>query len=274
MPGRLLARDRAALPGERRRRSRTGRSEGMVALTSGTASYRLHTLRAEDFPRLPEVDRERELHAVDRGRVPRHGERVVRAASRDESRPVLTGVLVRFEGGKLDDGRDRLVPPGGASETRDRGRGARAARRSCRHARWPRSRGSPPAPASSSSACRRTRSSSASDGVLADGAPHRRPVPELPAAAARGLRARGDAAARASCSRSSAASSVLAQRNSPLRLRFAEGELTISAQTPDVGEARETLPAPFSGERSRSASTPSSCARASSRARRRGRAAS
>src|SRR5207245_4384258 len=41
---------------------------------------------------------------------------------------------------------------------------------------------------------------------------------------------------------------VLAQRNSPLRLRFAEGELTVSAQTQDVGESRETLPAPFSGD--------------------------
>jgi DNA polymerase-3 subunit beta len=41
---------------------------------------------------------------------------------------------------------------------------------------------------------------------------------------------------------------VMAQRNSPLRLRFADGELTISAQTQDVGEARESLPAPYTGE--------------------------
>ena len=41
---------------------------------------------------------------------------------------------------------------------------------------------------------------------------------------------------------------VMAQRNSPLRLRFAEGELTVSARTQDVGEAQESLPAPFSGE--------------------------
>jgi DNA polymerase-3 subunit beta len=41
---------------------------------------------------------------------------------------------------------------------------------------------------------------------------------------------------------------VMAQRNSPLRLRFAEGELTISAQTQDVGEAKESLPAPFAGD--------------------------
>jgi DNA polymerase-3 subunit beta len=41
---------------------------------------------------------------------------------------------------------------------------------------------------------------------------------------------------------------VMAQRNSPLRLRFADGELTVSAQTQDVGEARESLPVSFSGE--------------------------
>ena len=42
--------------------------------------------------------------------------------------------------------------------------------------------------------------------------------------------------------------SLMAQRNSPLRLRFAEGELEVSAQTQDVGEAKESLPAPFTGD--------------------------
>jgi DNA polymerase III subunit beta len=41
---------------------------------------------------------------------------------------------------------------------------------------------------------------------------------------------------------------VLAVRNAPLRLRFAEGELTVSAQSQDVGEARESLPVAFAGE--------------------------
>jgi DNA polymerase-3 subunit beta len=41
---------------------------------------------------------------------------------------------------------------------------------------------------------------------------------------------------------------VMAQRNSPLRLRFAEGELAVSARTQDVGEAEESLPAAFSGD--------------------------
>ena len=42
--------------------------------------------------------------------------------------------------------------------------------------------------------------------------------------------------------------SLMAQRNSPLRLRLADGELTVSAVTQDVGEARESLPAPYTGD--------------------------
>ena len=42
--------------------------------------------------------------------------------------------------------------------------------------------------------------------------------------------------------------SLLAQKNAPLRLSFTPGELTVSAQTPDIGEARESLPIPFQGE--------------------------
>jgi DNA polymerase-3 subunit beta len=41
---------------------------------------------------------------------------------------------------------------------------------------------------------------------------------------------------------------VLAQRNTPLRLRFAEGELSVTAQTQDVGEAHESLPVEYAGE--------------------------
>ena len=42
--------------------------------------------------------------------------------------------------------------------------------------------------------------------------------------------------------------SLMAQKNAPLRLSFTEGEVRISAQTPDVGEASEPLPVPFAGE--------------------------
>src|SRR6266536_5906007 len=42
-----------------------------------------------------------DLHEVDRGTLLETVARVSRSASRDESRPVLTGVLVHFEPGKL-----------------------------------------------------------------------------------------------------------------------------------------------------------------------------
>lgn len=42
--------------------------------------------------------------------------------------------------------------------------------------------------------------------------------------------------------------SQLAQRNAPLRLAFSAGELTVAASTPDVGDAEETMPAAFEGE--------------------------
>jgi DNA polymerase III subunit beta len=42
--------------------------------------------------------------------------------------------------------------------------------------------------------------------------------------------------------------SQLAQRNAPLRLSFAPGELTVAAETPDVGDAKETMAAAFEGE--------------------------
>jgi len=42
--------------------------------------------------------------------------------------------------------------------------------------------------------------------------------------------------------------SLLAQKNAPLRLSFSEGTLTVSAQTPDVGGASESIPVPFHGE--------------------------
>ena len=42
--------------------------------------------------------------------------------------------------------------------------------------------------------------------------------------------------------------SQLAQRNAPLRLAFSDQELTIAAETPEVGDASEAMPAPYSGE--------------------------
>ncbi|MEA2484215.1 MAG: polymerase subunit beta, partial [Thermoleophilaceae bacterium] len=42
--------------------------------------------------------------------------------------------------------------------------------------------------------------------------------------------------------------SLMAQKNAPLRMKFEDGGLEVSAETPDIGEASESLPAPFKGE--------------------------
>src|SRR5919197_614645 len=74
--------------------------ENVVRVTSGPSSSTLHTYAAEDFPRLPDLDAVGTF-TVDRESLLDTVARVSRSASRDESRPVLTGILVRFESGKL-----------------------------------------------------------------------------------------------------------------------------------------------------------------------------
>src|SRR6266511_5040613 len=74
--------------------------EGVVHVTCGPSSSTLHTYNAEDFPRLPDIDTVGTF-TVDREALLDTISRVARSASRDESRPVLTGILVRFEVGKL-----------------------------------------------------------------------------------------------------------------------------------------------------------------------------
>ena len=102
--------------------------EGMLVVTSGSHSSRLNVYSAEDFPRLPPLDVP--LHRIEAGALLETIDKVGRAASRDESRPVLTGILVRFEGRKARHGRDRLVSA--------RGQGDPA------HRRWPGPRGDHP----------------------------------------------------------------------------------------------------------------------------------
>src|SRR6266568_533511 len=68
--------------------------ESVVRITAGSASYQLNTYNAEDFPRLPDVEAV-PTFAVEREALLETINRVARSASRDESRPVLTGILVR-----------------------------------------------------------------------------------------------------------------------------------------------------------------------------------
>src|SRR5918996_814349 len=74
--------------------------EGVVRVESGSYSSRLHTYNVEDFPRLPDTAAAGAF-AVDKDALLDTVARVSRSASRDESRPVLTGILARFEAGDI-----------------------------------------------------------------------------------------------------------------------------------------------------------------------------
>ena len=217
--------------------------EGVVQIACGAASYRLNTYSAEDFPRLPDVGAQ--LHKIDRVALLETIDRVARSASRDESRPVLTGILVRFEAGKLvmaatDSYRlsvketvleqaapelEAIIP---ARALQELGRLAGSADTielgvHENHVVF-----------GTADAWLTTRRI---DGQFPN---VRQLVPETFDVEVTIPRAELlDVVRRVS---------VLAQRNSPLRLRFAEGELTVSAQTQDVGEAKESLPVPYTGE--------------------------
>jgi DNA polymerase III subunit beta len=218
--------------------------EGVVEIVSGAATYRLHTYNAEDFPRLPETASV-ELMPVDADAVLETASRVGRAASRDESRPVLTGILVRFEGQNLvmaatDSYRlavketamassgpelDAIVPGRALGELTRIAQGADDLRIGVLE----------------------NQVVFAVDGVLLTTRRIEGQFPNyrqlLPETFEHEL-----ALPREELLDVVRRVSVMAQRNAPIRLRFAEGELTVSAQTQDVGEARETLPAPFSAE--------------------------
>ncbi|MDQ2984636.1 MAG: DNA polymerase III subunit beta [Actinomycetota bacterium] len=243
VPGRLLA-DLARLLPDAEVSIEQKADEGAVEITAGSASYRLNIYNAEDFPRLLDVEGV-DRHTVDPAALLDTIQRVSRSASRDESRPVLTGILVRFEGSKLvmaatDSYRlsvketaiegsvpelEAIVPARALGELARIAQGAERIELGLHENQvvfgidgiWLTTR--------------------RIDGQFPN---YKQLVPEaFDHEVALPRDELLDVVRRVS---------VLAQRNSPLRLRFGDGELEISARTQDVGEGRESLPAPFTGE--------------------------
>ena len=246
IPGRLLLDVARSLPADSV--SLEYRSaEQDVEVKSGPATFHLRTLPVEDFPKLPEPSGEITV-TVPAGAFIETVDRVARSASRDETRPHLTGVLVTASGNTLrmvatdsyrlsvkETSLDQLL--GGELEVN--------------------------VPARTLQELSRIASSSGADAItvtalenqvvfvvgdvvlssrLVEGRfPNYQQL--LPEAYEHELRVdRGElleVVRRVS---------LLAQKNAPLRLAFTEGQLEVSAQTPDIGEASESLPVPFAGE--------------------------
>src|SRR4051795_9925360 len=75
-------------------------AEQDVEIGSGSANFHLRTLRLEDFPPLPDAEGDARLE-IPADAFVETVTKVGRAASRDETRPVLTGILVSASGDEL-----------------------------------------------------------------------------------------------------------------------------------------------------------------------------
>jgi DNA polymerase-3 subunit beta len=243
VPGRLLVELVRLLPAEEVAIEYRA-DEGVVHIVSGASTASLHTYAAEDFPRLPDLDvvgtftiaRDALLDTV---------ARVSRSASRDESRPVLTGILVRFEGGKLvmaaTDSYRLSVKETPLAEQLPELEAIIPARALAELGRIAQASESLEVGVHENQvvfvASDIWLTSRRIDGQFPN---YKQLLPEsfehevtLPRAELLDIVRRVG---------------VVVQRTSPIQLRFREGELTVFARTQDVGEAKESLPVQFAGD--------------------------
>ncbi|MCW3034359.1 MAG: polymerase subunit beta [Solirubrobacteraceae bacterium] len=222
-------------------------AEQDVELICGATTFHLRTLRAEDFPTLPgpSPDSRVELPA---SAFVETITRVARSASRDETRPVLTGILISAAGQELrmvatDSYRLSVKETALQSPLQGTLEANVPARALQELARIEQQTG---AETVAVSVGQNQAIFELGDVVLSsrliDGQfPNYRQL--LPDTVEHELRLASteltDVVRRIS---------LLAQKNAPLRLSFSEGTLSVSAQTPDVGEASEAIPVPYHGE--------------------------
>jgi DNA polymerase-3 subunit beta len=222
-------------------------SQQDVELVSGPARFHLRTLPAEDFPKLPDPPHSGVL-TVPAAAFADTIARVARAASRDETRPHLTGVLVSANEREL-----RMVATDSyrlsvkETQLEDALSGSLEANVPARTLQeLSRIAGAGGAEAIGVAALENQVVFTVDDVMLSSRLVEGR-FPNyqqlLPDAYEHELRVN-----RTELLEVVRRISLLAQKNAPLRLSFAEGELGVSAQTPDVGEASESLPVPFGGE--------------------------
>jgi DNA polymerase-3 subunit beta len=221
-------------------------TEQDVEIVGGTARFHIRTLRNEDFPPLPEPGGD-QVVAMPAPAFVDTIARVSRSASRDETRPILTGILVsasadelrmvatdsyrlsvketRLEG-PLEGGFEANVPARALEEL------GRLVRDDVEEIRIG---------VRSNQVVFEVGGVALSSRLIDGQFPNYRQL--LPEAYEHEL-----TVSREELLEVVRRISLMAQKNAPLRLSFSEGEVSISAQTPDVGEASEPLPVPFAGE--------------------------
>lgn len=246
LPGRLLAEVARSL-GDPSVEIATRDSEHDVEIQSGSSNFHLRVLPAEDFPALPEGDAAAALR-IPAAALASSIELVARAASRDDMRPVLTGVFVSAAGTemtmvatdsyRLAVKRTELESDlGGELEANIPARALRELSRilaaeGAEHAAIT---------LQPNQAVFEAGAITLTTRLIEGQFPNFRQL--LPESYEHDVRLPRsdflDVVRRVS---------QLAQRNAPLRLAFAPGQLTAAATTPDVGDAVETMPAAFDGE--------------------------
>jgi DNA polymerase III subunit beta len=245
LPGRLLS-ELARSLGDESVEIELRESERDVEIRSGGSSFHLRVLPAEDFPNLPAEGAE--PLRIPAGALADTVELVARAASRDDMRPVLTGVLVAASGQemtmvatdsyRLAVKRTELGSPiGGELEANIPAKALREL------GRLVTADGLDEVAVSllPNQAVFRAGGILLNTRLIDGQFPNFRQL--LPESYEHDVRLPRpeflDVVRRVS---------QLAQRNAPLRLSFSQGELKVSASTPDVGDAEEAMPAAFDGE--------------------------
>jgi len=221
-------------------------NEGVLSLSAGRSQFSLNCLQASDFPELPAGDDEG--IAIEAATLVSAIDVVARAASRDETRPVLTGALLRIGPGGLTmvatDSYRLAVretsleqPP---SELTEAIIPARALIEVARLAAASDAESLEVAITESQAVFRVAGARVTArviDGQFPD---YRQLVPD---------EFEHDVVFdRSELSAVLARIGVLAQRNSPVRMAFEEGQVTISTVSDQVGVGEESLPVVFSGE--------------------------
>jgi DNA polymerase-3 subunit beta len=222
-------------------------SEGDVEVVSGSATFHIRTLRAEDFPPFPEPGGDQIVRVPTRAFV-ETAAKVARSASRDETRPILTGILVSASGSDLrmvaTDSYRLSVKETGLEAPLDGSFEANVPARALQEL---------------------VRIAQAADeGELTIGVRANQVVFDLGGVVLSSRLIDGQfpnyrqllpdthehelTVSTSELTDVVRRMSLMAQKNAPLRLAFGDGELKVSAQTPDVGEAHESMPIPFQGE--------------------------